>query len=153
MTKIHIQYKLKDGTPAVGVTTLLSEMLGKSGALIHWAWKLGCEKQDYRKVRDKAGEIGTLTHTLIKDYLKGVNTDLAQFSSANIDKANKAFSAFRDFEGKHHLETMLCEEPLVSELGYGGTCDWYGKMDGELALLDFKTGNRLFPEMRLQVAA
>ena len=34
-------------------------------AVIHWAWEQGVAGLDYRKVRDQAGDIGSLVHYLI----------------------------------------------------------------------------------------
>ena len=58
--KAHQRYKTKDGVIVPGVTTILS-ILAKP-ALIYWSWNLGMQGIDYRKVSDKAKDIGTLTH-------------------------------------------------------------------------------------------
>ena len=49
--KPHQTYTL-DGITIPGVTTVLG-IIDKSGPLIHWAWKLGMEGKDYKKVRDE----------------------------------------------------------------------------------------------------
>jgi len=150
--KVHTRYKLEDGTPIAGTTTIIG-ILAKP-ALINWAWKLGIEGIDYKKVRDTAGSIGTIAHYLIQCHLKEEKADLADYTQENIDKAKVAFNAFLDFEEQHKLENILVEAQLIdTKLLYGGTIDFYGKVDGKLTLLDFKTGSGLWPEMRLQVAA
>ena len=58
--QIHTIYKKADGTRVPSATTYLG-VLAKP-ALIHWAWELGVQGLDYRKVRDQAGETGTLGH-------------------------------------------------------------------------------------------
>ncbi len=151
-TKVHTVYKTKDGKRVCGVTTFLS-MLAKP-ALIHWAWNLGCKGEDYRKVRDKAASIGTIAHYLIECYLKKEEADLSDYSSADIEKAKKAMEAFLDFEKVNKLEPIKLELPLVSEkYRFGGTIDCYGKLNGKLCLIDFKTSNGVWPEMRVQIAA
>ena len=57
-TRAHQKYPLKDGTDVPGASTI-AKIGEDSSGLIHWAWKLGMEGQDYRKVRDKAADIGT----------------------------------------------------------------------------------------------
>lgn len=147
------RYRNKAGDILPGVTTIIGDILAKP-ALIHWAWNLGMEGKDYRKERDKAADIGTIAHYLISCHLKGEEADINEFSPAALEKATKAFGAFLDFEKQHKLETLLVEKPLISEkLYYGGTPDWYGICDGKPTLLDFKTGKRIYPEFKLQIAA
>ena len=151
-TKVHQVYKKKDGTRVAGVTTILG-ILSKP-ALIHWAWNLGCKGEDYRKVRDKAASIGTIGHYLIECHLKKQTPKLDDYSKNDIDKAETAFLAYLDFEKNHHLKVLGSEIQLVSEkYGYGGTIDCYAELDGKTALIDFKTSNGVWPEMRCQVAA
>ena len=63
-TKAHQQYRLKDGTIVPGVTTPLG-ILAKPG-LVPWAWNLGREGLDYRKVSEKGMDIGSLAHMMIE---------------------------------------------------------------------------------------
>ena len=147
------RYKTAKGEIVCGVTTIIGDIIAKP-ALIHWAWKLGMENRDYRKERDKAGDIGSIAHYLIKCHLKNEKPKLEEYANSNIEKAETAFLAFLDFEKQNKLETKLVEEMLISEkLKYGGTPDWYGFFNGELALLDFKSGKYLYPEFKLQIAA
>ena len=74
--KIHTIYKKADGTRVPSVTTYLG-VLAKP-ALIHWAWELGVQGLDYRKVRDQAGDVGTLVHYLILCQLQGQEPDLSE---------------------------------------------------------------------------
>jgi len=151
-TKIHTVYKLKNGQPVAGVTTIL-DMISKP-ALIHWAWNLGVKGEDYRKVRDTAASIGTIGHYLIECYLKKETPSLSEYSQDNINKAETAFLGFLDFEKKNQLTPIFLEKGLVSEkYGFGGTIDCYAKLDGKLCLIDFKTSSGIWPEMRVQVAA
>ncbi len=152
ITKAHQRYYLKDGSHVPGVTTVLG-MLDKP-ALLNWAWDLGMKGEDFRKVRDKAADIGTIAHYMIKCHLKNEKPDLSEFSQANIDKAENAFIAYLDFEKNTGLKPIKVEEGFVSEEHkFGGTIDCYAYLNGKTALIDFKTSKGLFPEMRVQVAA
>ena len=53
-TKAHVRYRTKSGIMVPGTTTVLN-LLAKP-ALVYWAWNLGMQGEDYRKVRDKAME-------------------------------------------------------------------------------------------------
>lgn len=152
-TKVHTRYYLKDGkTQVKGVTTILG-MIAKP-ALIHWAWNLGIKGEDYRKVRDKAGSIGTIVHKMIEQHLKKQELDVSDYSPSNLEIAKKAFGGFLNFEKIHNLVPILQETPLVSfQHLYGGSIDCYCELDGKKCLLDFKSSAALYPSMRVQIAA
>lgn len=153
-TKIHTQYYTKDGKRVPGATTV-AKLISESGGLIHWAWDLGTQGLDYRKVRDQEASVGTITHYLIRCHLKKMIPDLKDYAPSDVKRANVSLKSFKDFEKTHKMKTLLSEKPLVSEkYKFGGTLDWYGKFDNQLilALMDFKSGKRIYPDMRLQVA-
>lgn len=151
-TKVHTIYKNNKGVRLPGVTTIL-RILGKP-ALIHWAWKLGTEGQDYRKVRDKAANIGTIAHYLIECDLKGIKPELDDYPKSNIEKAENAYLAFLDWRKSHNLKTLHSELQLISEKhGYGGTLDWIASNNDELWLIDLKSSKAIYPEMQYQLAA
>lgn len=151
-TQIHTIYRKADGTRVPSVTTYL-DVLAKP-ALIHWAWELGVAGLDYRKVRDQAGDIGTLVHYLILSHLKGEEPDLSTYTPQDIAAAASSMSKFKEWLEIHELEPILLETPLVSELfSYGGTFDFYGKDNDKPTLLDFKTSGDVYPENFYQLAA
>ena len=151
--KIHTIYKLADGTKVPSVTTVLG-ILAKP-ALIHWAWKLGTEGLDYRKVREQAASIGTLAHYLIMCDLKGEKPDTTTYTAEQIGKAETSYLAWLEWVQDKRLRGVAVERPLVSETyRYGGTLDWVvSSPAGGLWLVDFKTGSGIYPEMRYQIAA
>jgi len=57
-TSAHITYKLKDGSRVPGASTI-AKIGDDPSALIYWAWDLGMQKLDYKKVRETAADIGT----------------------------------------------------------------------------------------------
>jgi len=151
-TKAHQQYKTKDGTIVPGVTTILG-ILAKP-ALIHWAWNLGMQKQDYRKVRDKAADIGTIAHLMIECDIKGVPFDRTQYVPDNVDKAENAYLAWLEWRDKFKVITVASEKQIVSEeYKFGGTIDWVALHTDQLWLIDFKSSKDIYPEMKYQLAA
>lgn len=150
--KAHITYKLQDGTIVPGVTTILS-VLNKP-ALVKWANNLGLQGIDSTKFVDEKAAIGTLAHEMIADYLRGEETDTGEYSKVQIGQAENATLAFFEWEKTHHIEPILIEEPMVSEVFcFGGTIDCLGKINDELYLVDFKTSGGIYPEMLIQMVA
>ncbi len=144
-------YKL-DGIRVPGVTTITGQ-LDKSGPLMHWAWKLGTEGFDYRKVRDQAGDIGTLAHAMAIGHLIDKEPDLSSYSANDITKAENCLIHFFDWTKNKVIAPVMCEEPLVSRMGFGGTPDFYGIVNGLLVLVDIKTGSGIYLEHYIQVSA
>lgn len=148
---VHTVYKSKDGKRLPSVTTILG-ILNKP-ALLKWAWQCGIDDIDYLKARDSAADAGTLAHSMILAHLKGEKSDTTEYSKEIIDLAENSFLSYLEWERGKKLEPVLIETPLVSECGYGGTMDFYGKVDDVLTLVDFKTGKGIYDEYIIQVSA
>ncbi len=150
--KAHTQYKLKSGTLVPGVTTVLA-ILGKQ-ALIEWAYQCGLKGIDYHKVRDSAGDIGTLTHYLILSDLKGKTPDISEYSAASLEKAKNCLQSYYAWLKHNPIKPIIVESPLISEkYGYGGTPDLYAETPHDTVLIDFKTGKGIYNEYLYQVGA
>lgn len=154
-TTIHTVYKNKAGQRIPSVTTYLG-ILNKP-ALMKWAWECGVNGEDYIKVRDFASSVGTLVHDMIHTeilYGDGAVIDTSEYSQAEIDAAQPPMAKFNDWIKDKELEPMLMEVPFVSEkYQYGGKPDFYGKINGVLTLLDYKTGIEVYQEAFYQTAA
>jgi len=150
--RIHTVYKTKAGDRVPSVTTILG-ILNKP-ALLDWAWQMGTQGFDYKAVRDEAGDVGTLAHYLILCSLRNEQPDTSEYSAQIIGKAENSLIKFWDWEKSHKLEPIMLETPLVSEeYSFGGTIDFFGKVDGQPTLVDFKTGKAIYPEFFYQLAA
>ena len=76
----HPIYKNAEGKRLPSVTTIIGRFKD-SGGFVHWAWDLGIQGIDYRKVRDAAADAGTIAHHLVEadirtgegeyEYIKG----------------------------------------------------------------------------------
>jgi hypothetical protein len=150
-TRIHTQYEV-DGVKVPGVTTVLG-LLAKP-ALIHWAWKLGCDGIDYKKERDRAADIGTIAHSMIMAHLKEEKFDDSEYARVDIEKAENALISYFEWEKQNDIEPIYIERKLESrEYKFGGTPDLVAKMNGGLILVDYKTGKGIYDEMSYQLAA
>jgi len=147
----HITYKNAEGRKVPGCTTVLS-MLSKP-ALIPWAYNRGKEGLELYGSRDKAANIGTIVHERIMAYYKGYEIDNSNIALDVWQMSDNCMDSFYEWADPRDVKPMLIEEPRVSEIyQYGGTFDLLGEMDGELTLLDFKSGSGLYEEHFIQLA-
>ena len=148
-------YFLKDGKRVPGVTTIIGRFK-ESGGLIHWAWQCGVDGINYRDARDKAANSGTLAHDMIELFLLGKDPDDAIMDHPKeiMEKAWKGFAAFKIWAKQTKMEVIETEMPLVSETyRFGGCSDALIMVNGKLSIGDWKTGNKLYPDMLIQLAA
>ena len=154
MASKKVQYKDKNGTRLPGVTTITGGELGwNKQMLIAWANKLGLEGVKSAEFVDDKARIGTLAHQFVLDGFTNAVTDTADYSQNQIDLAINCVDSYKAWAKNKVIEPVLLEVPLVSEtFRFGGTLDCYAKIDGELTLLDFKTGKGIYDEYFIQVA-
>lgn len=151
-SKAHTVYKLANGTRVPGATTVTG-LLNKP-YLVKWANNLGLDGIDSSKYVDEAAKAGTLAHALVLEHLTGEKVDLDQFTAQQIDLAENSILSFFEWEKRHKIEAVWCERPMVSEkMKFGGTIDCLAYVDGELELIDFKTGKAVYEEYFVQTSA
>lgn len=150
-SKSHQKYMV-NGVLVPGVTTVLG-VLAKP-ALVPWANNLGLQGIKVGNYVDVLALVGTTGHDMICCHLENRKFDPGDLSPDLIDKAENCFLSYLTWEKQHKVEPILCEAQLVSSTHrFGGTIDFYGKIDGVLTLKDFKTGKAIYDEMLYQVAA
>lgn len=153
--KAHKKYTLKDGSFAIGTTTVLG-ILNKP-ALVPWANKLGLNGIEYRRYLDELADIGTLAHYLVECDVKGKRPEdevLKDYTQNHLDAAGICFKKFIDWKLEVDFKPLKSELGFVSEkYRYGGTLDLYGLRLGKKTLIDFKTGSGIYPEAFTQVAS
>lgn len=158
--------------PIIGVTTVTSVL--EKPALINWAVYKMCipyirenlkpnKKYDELEIekilkeagrqhtikKEEAGQAGTMVHAWAENYIKGRKPKKPK----NPQLLN-GVKAFLNWVEAHKVKFIASEKKIYSRLfHYAGTLDAIGTIDGKLALIDFKTGSGLYPEMLLQVAA
>jgi len=143
---------MKDGTRVPSVTTIISRFK-ESGGLVHWAWQLGCDGKDYRKVRDEAADAGTLAHAMVEAEIQGKLYQPDGYDTETIEKAHQAYKAYQEWKRQTQLRALETECPLVSEgHRFGGTLDAMFVQD-KLSLGDWKTSNSIYPDYLVQLSA
>ena len=134
-----------------GVSTVCG-VIDKSGPLMWWAADLARKGIDYMTFRDDLANVGRLVHDMILAYFLGMEVDTYQNSQWEKDRAKNSFKSFLNFISKYEVEPIEVEHELISPKHlFGGRMDFYGKLDGVLTLMDFKTGKRIYDESFYQV--
>lgn len=146
------KYVLSDGTPVVGVTTVLGRFK-ECGALLQWAFKVGQSgAANLYDKRDEAADVGTLIHALIEADIHG--REAPSIPPQHADKCASGMRAWQAWRDGRAMEIVATEVPLVSERHrFGGTLDAIGRDHNGLCLLDWKSSNGIYPDYALQLAA
>lgn len=161
------------------VTSILKALGGKGDALLDWAARqsLGrlqdivgdaslspkdlaqaCQlaERSWRDARQTAADIGSAVHAALEAFLSGQEPTPAPMPTEWENRAvANAVAAGRAILGKHRIEPIGVEMRLWSpEHGFIGTCDVMAKVDGQLTVIDYKTGKSAeYLEYRLQTSA
>jgi len=147
----HTVYKNKDGKIVPGVTTIIGQLA--KPALAPAANKLGLIGVDSTAYWKSLADIGSLAHEMIARHVKGEECNTDDYTKKEIDLADNCFASYLTWEDKHTIEPILSECQIVSELyQYGGTLDYFCKLDGVDTLIDFKTGG-VYNDALIQVSA
>lgn len=150
--KPHQKYVLKNGQQVVGVTTALG--IVNKPALVAWANNLGLQGIKQHEYVDDLADVGTCAHYLINCDLTGEKPDLQDFTPRQVDRAENALISYYAWSKDKEFTTLMSEQQLVSEEHrYGGTVDWYGRLNGAWVLVDIKTGKAIYDDYIYQTAA
>lgn len=141
------------------VTEILSKMLHED-YLMTWANSIGLYKrQKYTEVLTRAANIGTYSHELVEQYIKGQAYDIESYnirSKAEFDSSKNAVESFilwyNDVFTNNQIEVMGIEQRMSCQW-FGGTYDMLIKINGRVYLTDFKTSNHIGYKYALQLAA
>lgn len=89
-----------------------------------------------KQIIDNAARRGAKAHALISEYVMADEYDEAELTP----EIFPYFKAFVEWWRTYRPVTLFSEFVLGSSvLGYCGTCDFIGKIDGKTVLIDFKT--------------
>ena len=104
--------------------------------------------------RDRGGQIGTEAHQLFEWKLRRRMGQTVLEEPVVSDKVLWASMAFDDWVQKTKPEPIAVEAIVWSDrFRYAGTLDLACKINGELILVDFKTGSKITTEALLQSVA
>lgn len=147
-------YLDKRGHRLPSVTQVLGASWSKGDALIAWANREGLEGRLHTAARDAAATTGTIAHELVLSRMGGPAPDLAGYDPTDIKTARIPEHHSLGWLEEHEVEGIVVEQPLSSgKLGYGGTPDWYGILDGVPTVLDIKTSSGVYTSHFVQCSA
>lgn len=99
----------------------------------------------------KSANDGDVVHDAIDAHIKGQAATRPNGASLT---ATRMFQSFLTFERTYQPQWVESEFTVWSDrYGYAGTADWMAKIGSWLVLGDTKTGNRVYPEVGLQLSA
>ena len=113
---------------------------------------------------DTSADNGDVIHDWIDRHIKGDSPSAAEIKAESYiigDKTHRitpgaraGWNHFLNFETTYKIKWLLSETTVWSEKhDYAGTLDWIAKIGNGIVLGDTKTGNGVYPEVGMQVAA
>lgn len=137
----------------VGVSTILN-MEGTGDFLVSWALRTFGHEPDpieaHKNYMETVSGIGTAIHKYIEHDLAGEEVEAKKF--ANKDTI-EAIEAWLDWKREHEIEVIASERVVHHrEWRCAGTLDAVLRVDGDLYVIDFKTG-KFKPRYFTQLAA
>jgi hypothetical protein len=156
------QYSHEDFGPVPGVTGIikLQEALGGSDGLLNWAARIVlaeqertyAQTQDWEAARlramaakDEPMNTGSAVHIAVDNFNRGLPLGVNQITAPYIAQ----YAAWLRNKG---IEVLGSEKYVLNKAaGFGGTYDSLCQIDGEIALVDVKTG-KAKESQRLQLA-
>ena len=113
-------------------------------------------------LKSSAGNKGSKIHQAIEDLLKGkevkmdekfLNKETLQEEELTVDEY-EAIMSFVDWYNETNPEIVGTEQVVFNdEYGYAGTVDLICRIGDQLYIIDFKTGQSIWPEYELQISA
>jgi hypothetical protein len=103
-----------------------------------------------------SGDRGDLVHLWIERRIKSGGTEPTdeEISQHPDQSARAMWKSFLRIEDNYKPVWLLSETTVWSDkYGYAGTTDWVARIGGAITLGDTKTGNGVYPEVGMQVAA
>ena len=146
-------FKRKYGHEVNGIwvprVTAITDIVAKPALLRYYA-----AQESYQAAQTQlknSANWGTLTHNTIEQILKGIQPQIEP-------KIAPSINAFFEWQKKHQVKILDpendIEKPLFDEENlYAGRMDALVEIDGELGILDIKTGTGIWNEYYLQTAA
>lgn len=145
-------YKGANDTWLPSVTTFL-DAYPKGAAYKMWLKQVGMNADQILK---EAAEIGSNVHSAIDQYVKVGFVSYLSENGAELWKWEEwvLICKAMEFFTNHKPEIIAHEFSFASdELGFGGTIDMICKLNNQIWLIDYKSGNAVYESHALQIAA
>lgn len=104
-------------------------------------------RRAHQRIKDTAADLGTQIHQLVEAHSLGTRPPTWPLP------VRRKMLAFEQFLADYKPVIEAAETKVYSrQYGFAGTCDLIATIDGEMAVLDVKSGKQVWPEAALQVA-
>lgn len=138
-------YGVDDQTAYPSITSVISWVNREQWSA--WRSRVGVEKANAKC--KKATNRGTGFHSIMEEYM--ANNDVTTMTQYNVPLLNLMFKAAKPYldsrlDNIYQQETRMCSKKLC----LAGTVDLICEVDGELAIVDFKTSEKEKPEEWLE---
>lgn len=111
-------------------------------------------KYAHRRHKETAGDLGTIVHTWLEGYIKAVLNKLPLPELPINKEIRLGVETVLDWIKKHEITFISSERKVYSKKHkYAGTLDAEARINGHLAVIDFKTSSGIYPEHFLQTSA
>jgi len=146
----HSEYFNEDGVQVPSSTTIL-KLINKPH-LNKWANIMGFKHRKIEDILERSSDIGTTVHALIEKFVMKRDYIYSPTKHHSKDLIMTYLDPFITWFNKNDVEAFDMEIKMVSKR-YGGTIDFYGKLNGKHTILDFKTSKAFHPSMFLQLGS
>lgn len=153
------RWYVRDGRFVPSVTWIAGHY-PKGVAFYKWLADKGWDEAE--SIKQAAGDKGSKVHAAIEDLIKGkkvamdakyLNKSTGEMEELTLEEYDCLMSFVnwvKEVKPKFvHSEVVVFNE----KEGYAGTIDCAAEIDGNLYIIDFKTGQTVWPEYELQLAA
>lgn len=105
-------------------------------------------KKEYRRIKIEEANIGTEIHNWVSQWILGKKPEMP-----DDEKVINGITAFLRFQKERKFKWLESERIVFSKkYNYAGILDAVAKEGKKLVLVDFKSSNGIYDEMRFQVA-
>ena len=135
-------YQVPNGSWVPSITSVTS--FYNREIFIKWRKRIG--EEEANRITKRATKRGTDFHEAAQAYLMNLELDWNQFQPATQFMFHHAKEELDKINNIHAIERTLHSEYL----GLAGRVDCIGEYEGELAVIDFKTSEKIKPEKWLE---
>ena len=130
------------------VSAILSVLGYNKQILIGWTRKQALKGIDPNNITRESKNIGITVHEMINNYiLERPEVDAPNKTVLNLFNSFLKYLDGRGIVGKTELKVVS------DELGYWGIVDFVGELGGQKVIIDWKSGNHLHLENKIQLVA
>ena len=169
VTTVDERWYIKDSTNKgtglpeylfVPSTTWIAGCYPKGVQFYKWLANKGWDES--QALKEAAGDKGSKVHEAIEDIIRGkvvkmddkyLNRTTEQMEELSLDEYN-CLMGFTDWVNTQKPKFLQSEFVIFDDvIGYAGTVDCICEIGGQKFLVDFKSGQYIWPEYELQVSA